>query len=321
MTVVRSTLFSLSMLALSLGVYTPSLSAQDLERDAAIAGIPKGWLIAMRRQAAAYVDHAGASFTLDEGELGLLTRELDRRISDQWQAETDLFQNGPVPPADNSEEEATRFAKEIDQAYQTMPMNKVLVLRWLVETLAEPDEIDEGSSRFMELCYRYDRLNETRTSNAEEKVGLGQLLRGSRERRVFLETSGLITLAANKYIDADLLGIEARVNDDGENEQWRSKGPTLELPPPLPPALQFQDWLEAKTNVPRALSAEMYSLFEQLNFRTWRVVASKGELYGDLIQVTSNNETELLIIQAGLKPPMLAILHEFQCRISNEIAE
>ena len=299
----------LALLLIMLFLFPPVARAQQ---DAPIAGIPKGWLIPMRKQAGHYVNFAKASFTLDEGQVGLLMNELDNRISDQWMAEQELVNNPPALPQDDSPAEARRYAEALQDAYEAMPMNAQKVLDWIVDVLADPKEVVEGRMRFTELCFRLDRENKARSEGPAERVALGQLIKQGRGRMAFVSRDGLIDPSGHVKKDSAPTGVLVTVSDEHNSSTSVGVPTDAGLPAPLPCMKQFEMW-----SSDGGLTADdRHKLFDMFHFRTWRVLAADPDLYRRAVETVSDTEISDLLQAAGLDHELAALMHELKLRIN-----
>jgi|GEM_PF-7130992 len=295
----------------------PVASAQDgNQRQAPIAGLPKGWLNSMRKRAANYVDFAGASFTLDEGRLGLLRIELDNRISDQWSVERDFADNPPPDPKDNSEAETQRFANAINAAYQKMPMNPERVIEWIVETIAVPAEAKEGRNRFLELCVRLDLVNQATAAQAESKVKLSRLFKSGRERSLKFGPDGVLVPAWQVQPTVKPQGLLLQLTSSSQPGESNAVMVRDDLPPPLPCLLDQDVWAASSAGGGQASDAKTYQLFQDCHFRMWWVLAGDKDVYKAATQADSNAALAAAIDRSGLRPQIDALLHELRCRVS-----
>lgn len=283
--------------------------------QAPIAGLPKGWLNNMRKRSASYLEFANASFTLDEGQVGLLEIELDNRISDQWHVERDLIDNPPTPPSDDSAEEAKRFAETINAAYNEMPLNPERVAEWIVNTIAAPAEAQEGRSRFLELCVRLDLENKSNVTMAENKVKLSRLFRSGRARILKLSPDGVLVPAQQvKRVEVPQ-GLLLQLHQNAGDADPNSMMVRTDLPPPVPCLLQSDLWADWPARAGRTPGAKAYELFQDFHFRTWWVLAGETAVYKAAIRAESNAALATVIDRSGLRPQIDALLHELRCRV------
>ncbi len=297
-------------------IRVPSISnAQDGNTEAPIAGLPKGWLNSMRKRSASYIEFADASFTLDEGQLGLLRIELDNRISDQWDLERDMIENPPPDPKDASEAEYKRYAQAINDAYERMPLNPERVADWMTDTIAAPEEAREGRSRFLELCERLDLLNKSTVTMAENKVKLSRLFKSGRTRSLQFDREGVLVPAWQVQPVEEPQGLLLNPNQKPENGAMTRARVRDDLPPPLPCMVRAELWADWSAKNGQAANAEAFKLFQVFQFKTWWVLAGESELYKSLSRADRNSMVEQAIDDAGLRPQIDALMHELRCRV------
>jgi len=304
-------------LGLALMLCMPNVVSGQVENqaEAPIAGLPKGWLNSMRKRSASYVEFADASFTLDEGQLGLLRIELDNRISDQWGLERDMIDNPPPDPKDGSEADYKRYAQAINEAYERMPLNPERVADWVTNTIAAPGEANEGRSRFLELCERLDLLNKSTVTIAENKVKLSRLFKSGRARNLRFSHDGELVPEWQIQLVELPQGLLIHPNQEFKNGAVNLARVRDDLPPPLPCMVQAELWADWSAKNGQAANAGIFKLFQEFQFKTWWVLASENELYKAVSRADRNSIIAQAIDDAGLRPQIDALVHELRCRV------